>query len=93
MGSRGNVGELVGAPGVNAFADSGGDALRAHIDAMTNEQYLALFGFGGEELRKKFQNMAFYENARDQVILDALSKDARMDYFETRFEEVADRFS
>ncbi|MCP4464168.1 MAG: hypothetical protein GY819_15360, partial [Planctomycetaceae bacterium] len=40
------------------------------------------------ERRKKWQNMAFYENKRDQVILDALSKDARFDFFETRFEDV-----
>ena len=41
-----------------------------------------------KEMRKKWQSMAFYENKRDQVILDALSKDARMDYFEMRFEDV-----
>lgn len=41
-----------------------------------------------KERRKKWQSMAFYENKRDQVILEALGKDAAMDYFETRFEDV-----
>ncbi len=37
-----------------AFAEPGGDALRAHIDAMPNEAYQALFAFEGDALREKF---------------------------------------
>ena len=37
-----------------AFAQEGGDALRAHIDEMPNEAYQSLFGFNGPELRAKF---------------------------------------
>ena len=36
------------------FAEPGGDALRAHIDAMPNEAYQALFTYRGPERRKKF---------------------------------------
>lgn len=36
-----------------AFAERGGDALRAHIDAMTNEAYQSLFALSGAELRTK----------------------------------------
>ncbi len=37
-----------------AFAQSGGDALEAHIDEMPNEAYQALFGLDGATLRSKF---------------------------------------
>lgn len=37
-----------------AFAEPGGDALRAHIDAMTNEAYQSLFALTGAEVRAKF---------------------------------------
>ena len=36
------------------FSEPGGDALRAHIDAMSNEAYQALFTVTGAERRKKF---------------------------------------
>lgn len=37
-----------------AFASTGGEALREWIDAMTNEQYQSLFGLRGPELRSRF---------------------------------------
>jgi len=37
-----------------AFVQQGGDALRAHIDAMPNEAYQALFALSGADLRTKF---------------------------------------
>lgn len=37
-----------------AFAQPGGEALRAHIDAMSNEEYQSLFAHRGDELRKRF---------------------------------------
>lgn len=37
-----------------AFAEPGGAALRAWIDAMPNEQYQSLFGLAGEALRDRF---------------------------------------
>ena len=37
-----------------AFAREGGDALRAHIDAMSNEEYQSLFAHRGAELRQRF---------------------------------------
>ena len=37
-----------------AFARPGGDALRAHIDQMSNEEYQSLFQFTGAELRRRF---------------------------------------
>jgi len=36
------------------FSETGGDALRAHIDGMSNEAYQALFTYQGAERRKKF---------------------------------------
>ena len=36
------------------FSEPGGDALRAHIDGMSNEAYQALFTYQGAERRKKF---------------------------------------
>lgn len=41
-----------------AFSISGGDALRAHIDAMTNEAYQSLFRLTGSDLRQKFLRCA-----------------------------------
>jgi pyruvate dehydrogenase E1 component len=38
----------------SAFARSGGDALRAHIDSMSNEQYQSLFALHGADLRNRF---------------------------------------
>jgi len=46
-----------------AFGQPGGDALRTHIDAMTNEAYQALFGLSGPALRKKF-----LERATEEVV-------------------------
>ena len=37
-----------------AFAQPGGEVLRAHIDAMSNEQYQSLFALRGAELRQRF---------------------------------------
>jgi len=37
-----------------AFAQSGGDALEAHIDSMNNEAYQELFALDGAEVRRKF---------------------------------------
>ncbi|MEM7274139.1 MAG: transketolase C-terminal domain-containing protein [Actinomycetota bacterium] len=37
-----------------AFGRPGGDALRAHIDGMSNEAYQSLFALSGTELRTKF---------------------------------------
>lgn len=37
-----------------AFARQGGEALRRHIDEMSNEQYQSLFAFRGAELRGRF---------------------------------------
>ena len=37
-----------------AFATAGGDALEAHIDAMPNEAYQALFNLSGPQMRDKF---------------------------------------
>ena len=36
------------------FSEPGGDALRAHIDGMSNEAYQALFTYQGAERREKF---------------------------------------
>jgi pyruvate dehydrogenase E1 component len=38
----------------DAFTRPGGSALRAHIDAMSNEQYQSLFALSGPELRVRF---------------------------------------
>jgi pyruvate dehydrogenase E1 component len=38
----------------DAFARPGGEALRAHIDAMSNEEYQSLFAHDGAELRSRF---------------------------------------
>ncbi len=37
-----------------AFAEPGGDALMAHIDQMSNEEYQSLFAHRGSELRRRF---------------------------------------
>jgi pyruvate dehydrogenase E1 component len=37
-----------------AFQRDGGDALRRHIDEMSNEEYQSLFAFAGVELRERF---------------------------------------
>ena len=37
-----------------AFSAQGGEALRAHIDAMSNEAYQSIFGLEGPEMRDKF---------------------------------------
>jgi pyruvate dehydrogenase E1 component len=41
-----------------AFARPGGEMLRAHIDAMSNEEYQSLFAVSGAELRDKFLRTA-----------------------------------
>ncbi|MEM7093896.1 MAG: transketolase C-terminal domain-containing protein [Actinomycetota bacterium] len=43
-----------GAKLAEAFGQPGGDALRAHIDAMPNEAYQALFALDGAAVREKF---------------------------------------
>ncbi|MEM9035516.1 MAG: transketolase C-terminal domain-containing protein [Actinomycetota bacterium] len=43
-----------GARLTSAFAQPGGEALRAHIDAMSNEAYQSLFALSGPEVRAKF---------------------------------------
>jgi pyruvate dehydrogenase E1 component len=51
-----------------AFGRPGGDALRAHIDAMPNEAYQALLGRRGADLRKAFlddADPAVQRNLRD----------------------------
>ena len=37
-----------------AFARDGGDALRRHIDDMSNEEYQSLFRYEGDDLRQRF---------------------------------------
>jgi len=37
-----------------AFSQPGGEALRAHIDDMSNEEYQSLFAYSGAELRTRF---------------------------------------
>lgn len=37
-----------------AFTRPGGEALRAHLDDMSNERYQSLFALGGDELRTRF---------------------------------------
>lgn len=44
------------------FAQPGGEAVRAHIDAMSNEEYQSLFAYTGAELRSRF-----LANARPDV--------------------------
>jgi len=39
------------------FAEPGGDALRAHIDAMSNEAYQSLFAFKAGERRERFPQL------------------------------------
>ena len=41
-----------------AFRRPGGEALRAHIDTMSNEEYQSLFAFHGAELRERFLRSA-----------------------------------
>jgi pyruvate dehydrogenase E1 component len=37
-----------------AFARPGGESLRRHLDAMSNDEYQSLFAYRGEELRSRF---------------------------------------
>jgi pyruvate dehydrogenase E1 component len=55
-----------------AFARDGGDALRRHIDQMSNEEYQSLFAHRGAELRRRF-----CANADDSVrrFLDEFADD------------------
>jgi pyruvate dehydrogenase E1 component len=53
-----------------AFARPGGDALGAHIDAMANEAYQALFAMTGHQLRDKFLRDADPAVARFVADLD-----------------------
>ncbi|MGD9703366.1 MAG: 1-deoxy-D-xylulose-5-phosphate synthase N-terminal domain-containing protein [Acidimicrobiia bacterium] len=54
-----------------AFAEPGGEALRRHIDAMSNEEYQSLFAHRGADLRQRFlanaaeDVTAFLENVAD----------------------------
>ena len=52
----------------DAFARPGGDALRGHIDAMSNEEYQSLFAHRGAELRTRF--LAGAEAAVKQFLED-----------------------
>ena len=56
----------------DAFARPGGDALRAHIDDMSNEEYQSLFAHRGGELRRRF-----FVHADDAVrrLLDDIGDD------------------
>ena len=49
-----------------AFRRPGGDALREHIDAMSNEEYQSLFAFRGAELRERFLRTAHLD-VRDLI--------------------------
>lgn len=59
-----------------AFSAEGGDALRRHLDEMSNEQYQALFGLEGEEARKLFLDgadpsvVSFCERYGDEELAD-----------------------
>ena len=55
-----------------AFARPGGEALRRHIDEMSNEEYQSLFAHSGAELRRRFLNGASAELER---FLDEWSDD------------------
>ena len=57
-----------------AFARPGGDALRRHIDDMSNEEYQSLFAHHGAELREKFLAGAG-ESAALRRLLDDYSDD------------------
>ena len=56
-----------------AFAEPGGDALRAHIDQMSNEEYQSLFAHRGAELRRRFLNGA--DQAVQRVLDDRADDD------------------
>ena len=68
-----------GARLVEAFARPGGDTLRTHIDAMSNEAYQALFGLTGSGLRAKFTEgadsdlVAFVENYDDSTLRELVT--------------------
>jgi pyruvate dehydrogenase E1 component len=51
-----------------AFCRPGGAELRAHIDAMSNEEYQSLFAHTGEELRERFLRSA--PNAVHRLVAD-----------------------
>jgi pyruvate dehydrogenase E1 component len=55
-----------------AFARPGGDALRRHIDDMSNEEYQSLFAFQGAELRQRFLAHA---DAAVKALLDEVPDD------------------
>jgi pyruvate dehydrogenase E1 component len=52
----------------DAFTWPGGEALRAHIDEMSNEEYQSLFAFQGAELRERF--LAHADPAVKAVLAD-----------------------
>jgi pyruvate dehydrogenase E1 component len=56
-----------------AFARPGGDALRHHIDRMSNEEYQSLFSVGGAELRRQF--LASADRAVSRAIDDVSDAD------------------
>ncbi len=56
-----------------AFEQPGGDALRHHIDEMSNEQYQSLFAHRGAELRERF--LAGADEAVADVIADVSDDD------------------
>ncbi len=63
-----------------AFASEGGEALRAHIDAMSNEWYQSLFALRGNDLRSKFlidadASVQRIADAHDDDLLYALVTD------------------
>ena len=55
-----------------AFARPGGDALRRHLDQMSNEEYQSLFAYSGAELRKRFLATA---DDTVRIFLDDVSDD------------------
>ncbi len=56
----------------SAFARPGGDALRRHLDQMSNEEYQSLFAYSGAELRKRFLATA---DDTVRIFLDDVSDD------------------
>ena len=59
-----------------AFAEPGGDALRARIDDMTNEAYQSLFALDGQALRAKFlgRDLADVDPAQEPVLAEVAAR-------------------
>ncbi|MGH9022755.1 MAG: transketolase-like TK C-terminal-containing protein, partial [Acidimicrobiia bacterium] len=58
-----------------AFGLPGGEALRQHLDAMSNEQYQSLFGLPTEEIRQRFLSGA--DAAVKRLVGDVADADLR----------------